>query len=554
MKHSEQSRPGALGGCGGERATAGRSAIGAAIFSAAIFGAALGAVGCGSATPPEPKPVRWVDDTQSGGDLGAPRLTENGVPLAAPASAATPATSARRPAPESGGAMRAETRAEIDRQRAAAASIIKAARADRGAYTKLAYLTDRIGHRLAGSEGLKAAVAWTAAEMKREGHDVRTEKVMVPHWKRGAERGELVAPQKRPLHLLGLGGTVPTPKGGITAKVVVVKDWAELQAKAAEVKGAIVLYNVAMPAYTEENGSGYGEVVQYRALGASAAAKLGAAAALVRSVTAHSLRTPHTGAMRYQDGVAKIPAAAVTVEDATLMARLYEAGVEVKVRLELASQQLPDAESANVIGELRGRELPDELVVIGCHLDSWDVGQGAHDDGTGCVMMMQAITTLRKLGLTPRRTIRVVLFTNEENGVRGARAYAEAHRAEFGKHVLALESDSGGFAPLGFDVQVKDDALRPRVLERISAIGTLLEGFGASRVREGGSGTDVAPLAEGGVPALGLRVDGRTYFDIHHTEADTLDKVDPQHLADNVAAVTVLAYLVADWPTRIDAP
>jgi Zn-dependent M28 family amino/carboxypeptidase len=333
--------------------------------------------------------------------------------------------------------------------------------------------------------------------------------------------------------------------------VVVVKDWADLEAKAAQVKGAIVLYNVVMPPYTEEHGSGYGDVVQYRGGGASAAAKLGAVAALVRSVTAHSLRTPHTGAMRYQDGVPKIPAAAVSTEDAALMARLYEAGVEVKVRLELASQQLPDAESANVIGELRGRELPDEVVVIGGHLDSWDVGQGAHDDGAGCVMMMQAITTLRRLGLTPRRTIRVVLFTNEENGVRGARAYAEAHRAEIGKHVLALESDSGGFAPVGFDVQVKDDAARPRVLERIAAIGALLESFGASRVREGGSGTDVAPLAEGGVPALGLRVDGRTYFDYHHTEADTLDKVDRAALDRNVAALAYLAFALADAETPL---
>jgi carboxypeptidase Q len=541
----------------------GVAAIGAMIQVTAVAVAAAAsamATGCGASAPPEPKPVRWVDETKSGADLGAPRKTENGTLLtaAAPAGAAAPASGGAGAAAADAKALppppRPETRAEIDRQRATAAAIIKAARGDDGAYTKLAYLTDRIGNRLAGSPGLTAAIAWAAAEMKRDGHDVRTEKVMVPHWKRGAERGELIAPHKRALRLLGLGGTVPTPKGGITARVVVVKDWAELKAKAAEVKGAIVLYNAPMPAYSEEKGSGYGETVQYRGGGASEAAKLGAVAALVRSVTAHSLHTPHTGAMRYQDGVAKIPAAAVTVEDAALMGRLYAAGLEVKVHLELASEQLPEAESANVIGELRGRELPDEVVVIGGHLDSWDVGQGAHDDGAGCVMMMQAITTLRKLGLTPRRTIRVVLFTNEENGIRGARAYAEAHREEAGKYVLALESDSGGFAPRGFEVQVKDAAARPRVLERIGAIAALLESFGATRVREGGSGTDVGPLAEAGVPALGLSVDGRTYFDYHHTEADTLDKVDPQHLADDVAAVAVLAYLVADWPTRVDAP
>lgn len=568
MRDSERSEQGAAAKRRGQaRLLGARPGVGAGLVANLVAGLVAGAVagaaagGCGGGPLPEPKPARWVDETRSGADLGAPRQTENGTPLVAPAEAPAGAGGASGAGGAAAGAGSASaapaseaTRAEIDRQRATAAAIIKAARGDEGAYTKLAYLTDRIGNRLAGSAGLAAAVAWTAAEMKRDGHDVRTEKVMVPHWKRGAERGEIVAPQKRALHLIGLGGTVATPKGGLTARVVVVKDWAELKAKAAQVKGAIVLYDVAMPVYSEERGSGYGEVVKYRGGGASEAAKLGAVAVLMRSVTAHSLGTPHTGAMRYQDGVAKIPAAAVTVEDATLMSRLYAGGVEVKVHLELQSEMLPDAESANVIGELRGRELPDEVVVIGGHLDSWDVGQGAHDDGTGCAMMMQVITTLRKLGLSPRRTIRVVLFTNEENGIRGARAYAEAHREEVAKHVLALESDSGGFAPRGFEVQVKDAAARPRVLERIAAIGALLESFGASRVREGGSGTDVGPLVEAGVPGLGLSVEGRTYFDIHHTEADTLDKVNPQHLADNVAAVAVLAYLVADWPTRIDAP
>jgi carboxypeptidase Q len=542
MRHRSNQESGAGGGqVGHKRWKLGAVALGVAALCSS-------AVGCGGRTAPEPKPARWVDETKSGAELGAPRQSETGQPLGTPGAAEQPASSAVA------GARPSAAMAELDKHREAVARIIKEARGDRGAYTKLAYLTDRIGNRLSGSPGLTAAIAWTAAEMKREGHDVRTEKVMVPNWRRGVERGELVAPQKRPLRLLGLGGTVATPKGGLTAKVVVVKSWDELKAKAAEVKGAIVLYDVAMPPYTEEKGSGYGEVVQYRGGGASEAAKLGAVAVLVRSVTAHSLHTPHTGAMRYQDGVAKIPAAAVTVEDAMLMARLYAGGVEMKVKLELQSQMLPDAESANVIGELRGRELPDEVVLIGAHLDSWDVGHGAHDDGAGCVMMMQAITTLKKLGLTPRRTIRVVLFTNEENGVRGGRGYAEAHKAEAGKHVMVLESDSGGFAPRGFDVEVKDEAARARVVERVAAMGTLLESFGASRVKPGHSGTDVAPMVELGVPGLGLRVDGRTYFDIHHTEADTLDKVDPQHLADNVAAVTVMAYLAAEWPTRLDAP
>ncbi|MEZ4361804.1 MAG: M20/M25/M40 family metallo-hydrolase [Kofleriaceae bacterium] len=506
--------------------------------------APLALCGCGGPSAATPKPVRWVDDTQRSEELGAPRLDERGAPLpGAPPSEPSIAP----PAPPPGAAA-------IDAYREVAASIIAAARADDGAYRKLAYLTDRIGHRLSGSAGLTAAVKWTAAELARDGHVARTEKVMVPHWRRGPERGELVAPQARPLHLLGLGGTVPTPKGGVTAKVVVVQSWEDLRAKAAEVKGSIVLYDVAMPAYSEDKGSGYGDVVVYRAIGASEAAKLGAVAVLVRSVTAHSLRSPHTGSLRYLDGVAKIPAAAISVEDSTLIARLAAGGVPVRARLSLSSAVLPDAESANVIGELRGRERPEEIVLLGAHLDSWDVGQGAHDDGAGCVIMMQALTTLRKLGLTPRRTIRVVLFTNEENGVRGGKAYAAEHREEGGQHVLAIESDSGGFAPRGFDVQMADAAASARVVERVSAIASLLGAVGASRVRAGHGGTDIEPLAQYGVPTLGLRVDGRTYFDIHHTEADTLDKVDPRHLADNVAAVAVLAYLAAEWPTRLDAP
>ena len=508
---------------------------------------------CGAPSSSASKPAAWIDDTQRGVDLGAPREDERGVKLPAPGARAGAAPGSL-PEVSSPAADVALLLDGADGYRATVARIIAAARADDGAYRKLAHLTDRIGHRLSGSPGLAAAIEWTAAELARDGHVARKEKVMVPVWRRGHESAEVVAPVSRPLPVLGLGGSVATPRGGLTARVVVVQTFAELAAKAAQVKGAIVLYNVALPAYSDVHGSGYGEVVQYRGGGAIAAAKLGAAAVLVRSVTAHSLRTLHTGAMRYQEGVAKIPAASVTTEDADWLARLAADGGEVKVRLTLESAQLPDAESANVIGELRGRELPEEIVVIGAHLDSWDVGQGAHDDGAGCVVMMQVLTTLRRLGLTPRRTIRVVLFTNEENGVRGARAYAEAHREEGSRHVLAIESDSGGFAPRGFDVEVKDPAAQRRVVGRVAAVASLLRELGATTVKPGHSGTDIEPLTAYGVPALGLRVDGRTYFDVHHTAADTLDKVDPRQLADNVAAVAVMAYLAADWPTRFDAP
>lgn len=448
-----------------------------------------------------------------------------------------------------------------DRYRDVATKILAAARADRGAYAKLEHLTDRIGNRLAGSSALDAAVAWAAQAMTDDGHVVRTEPVMVPHWVRGAESAELVTPIARPLRVLGLGGSVATPKGGITAPVVVVHSWAELDARRDAVKGAIVLYDVAMPAYSETTGSGYGPTVEFRGAGAIRAAKLGAVAVLVRSVTAHSLRSPHTGAMRYDDTVPKIPAAAVTVEDAALIARLAAAG-PATVHLALEEQQLPDAPSANVIGELRGKDLPDELVVIGAHLDSWDVGQGAHDDGAGVVTMMQALTTLRKLGLQPRRTIRVVLFTNEENGLRGGKAYATAHADELARTVLALESDSGGFAPRGFEVGKPDGKdpkdtspdLSPRMLPRVTDIATLLAPIAATRVVAGHGGADISPMAPAGVPQMSLDVDGRTYFDIHHTEADTLDKVDPVALANDVAAVAVMAYVVADLPVAIAAP
>lgn len=422
-----------------------------------------------------------------------------------------------------------------------AAKIIAHARADRGAYAKLAYLTDRIGHRLSGSASLDRAIAWAVQTMTAEGFEARAERVMVPHWVRGAEEASIVTPTERPLKLLGLGGSVATPKGGITAPVVVVTSFDDLEAKAAQVKGAIVLYDVAMPPYTERMGSGYGDVAPYRTRGAIRAAKHGAVAALVRSVTASSLRTPHTGAMRYEDGVPKIPAAAITVEDTLLIARLAAQG-PVTVRLRLESQHLPDAPSANVIGELRGREKPDEIVLIGAHLDSWDVGQGANDDGAGCAMMMQVLTTLKQLGLAPRRTIRVVLFTNEENGLAGGKAYAKDHAAELGKHVLALEADAGSFAPRGFSVETQD----PKAVAHYTEIAALLAPIGATRVRAGHSGADLSPLIPAGVTGLGLDVDGRTYFDTHHTEADTLDKVDPQTLADGVAAVAVLAYVAAD--------
>jgi carboxypeptidase Q len=446
-----------------------------------------------------------------------------------------------------------ESAALADQYRGVADKIVAFAHADRGAYAKLSTLTDTIGHRLAGSPELDRAIAWAAQTMKDDGLDVHTEKVMVPHWLRGAESGAILTPTARALHLIGLGGSVATPKGGITAPLVVVHSFDELAKKGEAVKGAIVLYNVAMPAYTDAEGAGYGKTVVYRFGGPSAAAKLGAVGMMIRSVTAHSLSTPHTGSTGYAENVPKIPAAAVTVEDAELLDRLSQRG-PVTVHFQLDEQQLPDVESANVIGELKGSDKPDEVVVIGGHIDSWDVGQGASDDGTGITMMMEVLRVMKQLHLQPHRTIRAVLFVNEENGTRGAKAYAESHKDELAKTVLALESDSGGFAPQGFAVAHADKAAAARLVDRVASIATLLGSIRATRVRASEeTGTDIDPMKAAGVPQIGLWVDGRHYFDYHHTDADTLDKVDPQELADCVATVAVIAYIAADIPGRLDA-
>ena len=468
------------------------------------------------------------------------------APAVTATASATAAPSASQAAPAAG---------PIQRSYAAKAErIIAAATNSHAAYDHLAFLTGRIGNRLSGSPSLDRAIEWAAGVLKQDGHEnVHTEKVKVPHWVRGKESASTTLPEKRPLVILGLGGTVATPKGGIEAEVMVVDSFEDLEKRAAEAKDKIVLFDVPMAAYSEEKGAGYGDVAKYRSKGPSAAARLGAKAALVRSLTAKSLRTPHTGATNYEQGVTKIPAAAVTTEDAALLHRLVKSGEKVRVRLELEGKTLADADSANVIADLRGSEKPDEMVIIGAHIDSWDVGEGAHDDGAGCVMVMQALTELRKLGFTPRRTIRVVLFTNEENGIKGAIAYGEEHKAELPKIVAAFEADIGGFAPVGFHVEAPKERA-DAIIARAKDLVELLRPLGAVRVEAGFSGADLIPLVKGGVTGFGLVTDHRTYFDIHHTAADTLDKVDPDALAKNVAATAVLAYVVADLPERIDAP
>jgi carboxypeptidase Q len=377
--------------------------------------------------------------------------------------------------------------------------------------------------------------------MKRDGlENVHGEKVMVPRWIRGTERADIVEPVEQPLVMLGLGGSIATGPQGLRAEVLTVHSFNELDARGAQAEGKIVLFNVR---YTT-----YEETVTYRSDGPSRAARAGAAGVLVRSVGPGGLRTPHTGALQYAADAPQIPAAAITTEDADRLQRMADRGTRIVVRLFMEARFEADAESANVVGELRGRERPDEIVVVGGHLDSWDVGTGASDDGGGCIVTWEALRLMKKLNLRPRRTVRVVLWTNEENGTRGGVAYRDRHRAELPKHVMMLESDNGVFHPMGFGFSGSDVTR-----QKLKAIASLLKGIGADAIVPGGGGADINPASrEGRIPSLALVVDDSKYFVIHHTAADTVDKIDAIEMAQCAAAVAVMTYVVAELPERLE--
>jgi len=425
-----------------------------------------------------------------------------------------------------------------------------AALADDYAWRQLAHLTENIGPRPAGSPQAQAAAEYVAAEMRKLGLEVRLEPAQVSHWVRGEERAELVEYSgqvpgtTQRIVLTAIGDSPATPPEGTAAEVVVVHSFDELAALGHDkVAGKMVLFNVP---YDERKALGgmafeaYGEAVVYRSRGAEAAAALGAVACLIRSVGGADYRLPHTGA----GTPAGIPAAALAAEDADLIEHLAAQG-RVRMHLTLTPETLPAVTGYNVVADIKGSEHPEQIVVVSGHLDSWDVGRGAIDDGAGVVIAMETAEVLQQLHLRPRRTLRVIAWMDEENGGGGSKGYAKDHAAEMANHVAAIESDAGAGHPLGFSLKMSTAAivaLRP--------LADILQPVGATifRVAEHTPGSDIAPLGEAGVPGIGIIQDGRKYFDYHHTAADTLDKVDPRELRENAAAMAVMGYALAEMP------
>jgi carboxypeptidase Q len=432
-------------------------------------------------------------------------------------------------------------------------AIKSAALADDYAYHQLAHLTENIGPRPTGSLQAEAAVDYVAGELRQLGLDVRLEEVKVPHWVRGVETAELVeyAGQAKgttqKIVLTALGGSAATPAEGVTAELVVLNNFDELKALGHQgVAGKIVLFNEVFDKQKAAAGmafAAYGEAVRYRAAGPKAVADLGGAACLVRSVGNADYRLPHTGF----NLPAGIPAGAVTAEDASLIADLAAQG-RVRMHLTLTPQKLAEVTSHNIVADLKGSEYPEHIIVVSGHLDSWDLGTGAIDDGAGVVIAMETAELLQRLHLQPKRTIRVIAWMDEESGGSGSRAYTKDHSAEFPNHVAAIESDAGAAHPLGFETKVS-----PAATEMLRPIVGVLQSFGANVLQESSyaPGADISAMSEAGVPALGVMQDGRTYFNYHHTAADTLDKVVPAELRENAAAMAVMAYALANMKERL---
>ncbi|MGH6924278.1 MAG: M28 family metallopeptidase, partial [Propylenella sp.] len=424
-----------------------------------------------------------------------------------------------------------------------------AALRDSFAYKRLAQLVDGFGHRMSGSPSLERAIDWIVAEMRRDGFEnVRKEPVIIPRWVRGEESAELVSPRSARLAMLGLGRSVGTPPQGITAPVLVVGSFAELRARAADARGKIVFFNVPFDT-TIHPGTAYGRTVVYRGAGPDSAHAVGAVAALVRSVNPFSLRSPHTGGTAASDTVrhaSRIPAAAISLEDADMLQRMQDRGERIVVRLRMGARYMGEVQSHNVVAEIRGSEKPDEIIVMGGHIDSWDVGQGAMDDAGGCVAAWEALRLIKQLGVRPKRTIRVVLWTAEEIGLIGAVAYRDQHRSEVDNHVLAMESDNGVFRPRALNI-----GAGPGGLEMGRSIATLLRSVGVDSAKVGGPQADISPLYALGVPVATIDVDPWRYFWYHHSDADMIDKLNPTDLAKNAAIFAVVANVAANMEATL---
>jgi carboxypeptidase Q len=420
------------------------------------------------------------------------------------------------------------------------------------ALRQTAYLSNNIGPRLTGSPQAERAVQYVADELRKLGLEVRLQKLSVPHWVRGDEHGELTEFEgmangtTQKVVLAALGGSIATDANGLVGEIIVVNSFDELKSLGKDkIKGKIVLFNNKFDREMQASGFGgaaYGQAVLYRFGGAIEAAKYGAIAVLVRSAGGSQNRLAHTGSMGYQADVAKIPGAAVSYEDAETIAYLAKMG-KVKVKLTLTPQTLPNVTSYNVIADLKGSEKPDEIVIVSGHLDSWDLGTGALDDACGVAVAMQVPYLLKQLKLKPKRTIRVIAWMNEENGQAGSAAYAEEQKANFANHFAAIESDLGASHPLGFYFTAKPETL-PYFTPILNVLNS--QGAGLAQYQAGGVGADIGPMTRAGVPSFAPWFNQQTYFNYHHTAADTFDKIVPKELAENGSVVAVLAYGLAN--------
>jgi hypothetical protein len=407
-------------------------------------------------------------------------------------------------------------------------------------------LTTKAGHRLSGSPGAAAAVKLTHQMMATKGFDnVHVEPVIVPHWIRGPIEEAAILDSRSagtvPLSICALGGSVGTPDSCVLGEVVEVRTFDELRKSGERIRDKIVFFNRALDPTKINTFEAYGGAVEQRSRGAIEAASMGAVAVLVRSMTLALDDVPHTGQMSYADNIRKIPGAAISTMDANMLSDLIRTERSVWVRMKLTCETLPDVPSANVVGEITGSERPREIIVVGGHLDAWDKGTGAHDDGAGCIQAIEVLNILKRIGVRPKRTIRAVLFMNEENGLRGARAYPLATQRAGETHIAAIESDRGGFGPRGISVQADSS-----VFEKVKQWKHLFEAVSAGTIFRGYSGVDVSPLVEKGTPGFGLVVEDHRYFDYHHSDNDTVDKVHPRELEMGAIVEALLCYLIAE--------